>query len=132
MACGNLVTRSASELDTVRVTDGRPDWSRLDEIVDEWQPDRLVIGIPGDPAGRAAGAWPARIRRLGRRAAQRYNLPVEFVDEQLTSATAQQRLKDTLEPGKRFTTRRRQRRDRLAAVIILESYFEQEHQSAEA
>jgi putative Holliday junction resolvase len=52
----------------------------------------LVVGEPRRPADGAATAQGERARRFGRRLAAAAGLPVEFVDEALTSHAAAERI----------------------------------------
>ena len=57
--------------------------------------------------------------KVARRLEARYGLPVEFVDETLTSATAESQLRET-----RTRATRKADVDALAAAIILQSYLD--------
>ena len=46
VATGQMITRTASELATVRARDGIPDWGAIDALIREWQPDVLLVGLP--------------------------------------------------------------------------------------
>lgn len=87
VATGQAITRTAGEVTTLRARDGVPDWSAIDALIREWQPDVLLVGLPlnmdssmSDMAKRAA--------RFGRRLGARYHIAVELVDERLTSFEA--------------------------------------------
>lgn len=107
----------------VAVVEARSDHARLAELakmIDSQGPDALVIGLPlnmDDSEGPAA----KNVRAFADQAAGRFDLPVHLVDERLTSFAADQRLRE------RDLTRRgrKQRRDALAAAVILETFFQQ-------
>ena len=52
-----------------------------------------------------------------------FELPVEFIDETLTTDFADAIIRETTAPGRRITTRRKSVRDQLAAELILKSYL---------
>jgi putative Holliday junction resolvase len=87
-------------------------------LVAEWQPAGFVVGRP-----RHSDGSPHAVARLaekfGRRLAARYGLPVVFVDETLTSATAEAQLRES-----RTRARRAGDVDALAASLILQSYLD--------
>jgi len=90
VAVGNRFTGSARGLAAIAVRDGEPDWSRLDALRKEWQPDTLVVGLPLTLEGEEQPAS-KRARRFADNVAQRYNLPAELTDERYSSQEAAQR-----------------------------------------
>lgn len=117
---------SAECLTTVAVHRNGPNWDHFDRLVDEWQPDRLVVGLPLHLDDRES-AMSQMARRFGVTLGHRYNLPVEFVDERLSSDDATAKLRQTTAPGKSVSSRRDKLRDQLSAVIILETYLNEQH-----
>ncbi len=57
--------------------------------------------------------------KFGRQLGERYNLPVHFVDERLTSDAANAELAEQ----KANTQQRKQQRDQIAARMILQTYL---------
>ncbi len=114
IAVGQTITASASPLTTLRARDGRPDWDGIGALISEWQPERLVVGLPFELNDSEAEAAP-RARRFARQLEGRYRLPVALADERLTSREARSRL------GKAATSR--ERVDAMAAKLILETWF---------
>jgi len=90
----------------------------IGKLVSEWQPVGFVVGRP-----RHADDSPHQVARLAekfaRRLAARYGLPVVFVDETLTSATAEAQLRES-----RTRARKAGDVDALAASLILQSYLD--------
>jgi putative Holliday junction resolvase len=122
VATGNLETRTASPLTTLRV-DRDPPWNDLDKILTDWRPAQLVVGVPeGEGAkavARAARAFAAALRG-------RYHLPVALVDETLTSVAAHAELAAARRSG--YLRRRigRGRVDRVAACLIAEQWMNEQ------
>jgi putative Holliday junction resolvase len=87
VAIGNSVTREARPLATVDVATSAGRWAALGKLVAEWQPARLVVGIPLHPDG-APHEMTARCERFARQLEGRFRLPVERVDERYSSAVA--------------------------------------------
>ena len=47
IAIGQAVTRTANAIPSIKARDGIPDWDQLGRIIDEWQPDAFIVGMPG-------------------------------------------------------------------------------------
>jgi putative Holliday junction resolvase len=87
VAIGNGVTRDARPLQSVSAERTADRWATIGHLVAEWQPERLVVGIPRHPDG-APHAMTARCERFARQLEGRFRLPVARVDERYTSAVA--------------------------------------------
>ena len=84
VAVGQRLTQSASALTTVRARDGKPDWPVIGQLIEEWKPDALVVGIPYHMDGSEQDMTRAA-RRFCRQLEGRYGLPVHETDERLSS-----------------------------------------------
>jgi putative Holliday junction resolvase len=87
VAVGQTITRSATPMTTVGAVDGRPDWTTLDALIREWQPERLIVGLPLNMDDTLSD-MAKRAQRFANRLNARYGLPVEMRDERLTSQEA--------------------------------------------
>jgi len=85
-------------------------------IVAEEGVESIVVGEPRRPADGAATAGARRARRFGEKLAAATGLPVEWVDETLTSQAADELLRQSGVPRARW----RERRDAVAAQILLQ------------
>lgn len=123
VAVGESITGSARPLTTLPAQDGQPDWTRLEALLQEWQPVALVVGLPRRLDGSDTDIG-ARAARFSRRLNGRFNLPVHTIDEQLSSHAAEQALAERGRGGSRLARRAGKADvDRLAAAIILETWF---------
>ncbi len=122
VAVGSQGTGSATPLGSVDCRDGRPEWPAIMNYVTEWRPDLLVVGLPYNSDGSESDLTRAA-RRFGNRLAGRSGLPVEFVDEHLSSNEAASRLVEARRRGERGRIRR-QDVDPLAASIILQTWLD--------
>lgn len=84
VAVGQTLTGTANPLATLPAEHGQPDWSALGRLIAQWCPERLVVGMPATADGKTHALRPA-VERFARRLHARYRLPVEFVDETLSS-----------------------------------------------
>ena len=110
LAAASMSTRSSSAIGTIMARSGVPDWLELDKAVREWAPDLLVI---------------ARVLHFVDVLIERYGLPVEPVDERLTSVEARDLLKEQRRQGIRPKKLKREEVDSLAAKIIAENWINQ-------
>lgn len=120
VAVGQQVTSSASPLGVLRNTDDGPDWQTLRDIIREWNPSRIVVGLPVHADG-SDSAMTARVAGFVK-ALDRYGLPVDTVDERYTSQEAAELLKDERVLGVRGRITR-EMIDSAAAVLIAERWF---------
>jgi putative Holliday junction resolvase len=73
-----------------RAADAR--FAAIGELVDEWKPARFVVGLPLSLDG-APHELTRRAQRFARQLEGRFGLAVTLVDERLTSAEAEDRLR---------------------------------------
>jgi putative Holliday junction resolvase len=119
IASGNLRTRTASPLKTLTVR-GKLPWKGLDQTIDEWHPQQLVVGLPSsDLANEVATRAEEFIVALR----DRYGLPVASVDESFTSRAAHSELKAARQAGILKTRVRKGQIDSHAACLIAEQWM---------
>ncbi len=124
VAVGNDLLRRARSAAIVPV--GPDDGLQaIAKLVDEWRPERLVVGIPLpveaiEPASPASPAF-KRCERFATRLAERFKLPVERVDERYSSIDADTLHRDRRQAG---LARRAKALDDVAAEVILQRYFD--------
>lgn len=136
VAVGNLATATAQPLTAVAAFDGEPDWRALQKHLDAWRPAKLAVGLPLHMDGGESG-MSRRARAFGRNAAARFELPVVFVDERLTTRAAEELLQAeataataTTATGRgrrmpgNLAARREKQRDCIAAQLIVQSYLD--------
>lgn len=46
VAIGQEITGTARPLASFKAKDGIPDWSQIEKIIKEWQPDLVIVGLP--------------------------------------------------------------------------------------
>lgn len=113
VAVGQGVSRTATALRIVAAKAGQPQWHEMTKLIDEWLPALFVVGYPTYEDGRRH-PLSDEIERFSRRLSGRYNRPVEFADERLSSFEAS-----------RNSAAQDRGLDAEAARIILLSWFEQ-------
>ncbi len=107
VASGNTLTGTATPLHTI-AAEGARRFDAIAALIEEWQPDALVVGVPFHPDG-AAHDNTARARRFARQLHGRFHLVVHEVDERYSTTEAH-------EQGAADA-------DAASAAIILEQYL---------
>lgn len=87
VAIGNLITGGARPLAVIEETRKEIKFSRIEALIREWGPDRLVVGLPVYPDGQAH-PFASRCQRFANQLSGRFGLPVILEDERYTSALA--------------------------------------------
>ncbi|KHD11587.1 Holliday junction resolvase [Candidatus Thiomargarita nelsonii] len=111
VAVGQTLTATARPLAIVRIKNQQIDWTHITALIQEWQPDALVVGLPKHADGSDSTSTIAA-RRFSRQLQGRYQLPVHTIDERLSSIAAAQRISPN-----------RKDLDAVAAQIILETWL---------
>jgi putative holliday junction resolvase len=107
VATGNRLTQTATPRPTV-VAEGDAKFAKIKTLIEQWQPDALVIGVPRHPDG-APHENTERALKFGRQLRGRFGLDVYEVDERYSTTEAHSRgAKDA---------------DAESAVIILEQFL---------
>jgi putative Holliday junction resolvase len=123
MAVSDPLGLTAQGLQTMRRTSKRADFGRLERILREYEVAEMVVGYPLRMSGQA-GAQAEKVAALAEELRRRFALPVHLWDERLTSVESSRVLRES----EISLQRRRQAVDRLAAVLILQSFLD--HRSA--
>ncbi|GGI73284.1 Holliday junction resolvase RuvX [Shewanella gelidii] len=119
IAIGQQVTGSANPLTSIKATDGIPNWDDIGALIQEWQPDLVVVGLPLNMDGTEQ-EMTQRARKFANRINGRFGVKVATQDERLTTADAKARL---FELGG-YKALDKGQIDAVSAVLIIESYFE--------
>ena len=97
----------------------REDLARLKELAERWNVRTVLVGKPLHMSG-SESRQSEYTREFAARLGEYLGLPIVFWDERLTSVEAERLLR---EAGAKLEERK-QAVDRLAAVLLLESYLE--------
>lgn len=127
VAVGEMMLRTARPLTTISGEANAARFEAIGRLIAEWQPARLVVGLPLALDG-SEHEMTARCRRFGNQLRGRYQLPVDFADERLSSVTAEERL----HARGVSTGRNKAAVDAEAAAVILQTYFDRSSHEAPA
>ncbi len=110
VAIGNTFTRTGQAVKTISESNDDTRFKAIEDLIKEWEPNQLVVGLPCHPDG-AEHEMTAKAKRFGNQLHGRFRLPVDWVDERYTSVVLEgnPEMRDNL--------------DAQSAVLILEQYF---------
>ncbi len=106
VAVGNTITKTAEPLTIIQEKNQNERWKAIEQVIQEWQANLLVVGLPTHPDG-APHEMTQKAKRFGNQLHGRFQKPVVWVDERYTSAS--------VEGGN----------DALAAQLILRQYLQE-------
>ncbi len=94
VAAANIGSRVVTPLTTVSVNNQKQCRGALAQIIDQWHPEMLVVGLPlnMDDSGSAMSD---AAREFGQKLASWFNLPVQLSDERLSTYEASSRTGQT-------------------------------------
>lgn len=110
VAVGQTITATATALEIIKTINDKPDWENISRLIKEWSPDRIIVGKPLQLDGTRQEMTDIA-ERFSRQLEGRYHIPVEMMEEQLTSYEARRELKSTYDL------------DAVAARLILETWL---------
>lgn len=110
----------ATGITTIWRSSFQNDMEQLAEIIDDRQVEILVIGLPYTMDGNI-GSQAKQVQKFARRVATVIDLPIEYVDERLTSYAAEQMMIE----AKISVCRNKATIDRIAAAVILQQWLDE-------
>lgn len=123
VAVGETVTGLAHPLTMIASEPVAQRFEQIGALLAEWQPHQIVVGLPTYLDG-GAHEMTQRCRRFGNQLHGRFNLPVAWVDERLSSAEAEQRLQQAGQTARQAKANV----DAVAAQILLQQWLDQQKQ----
>ena len=91
VAVGQKITKSATALAPLHAKQGIPRWEEIDNLIKDWQPHALVVGVPYKLDGgnlKVTGLAKRFIEQLK----DRYKLEVHAAEERLTTKAAREEI----------------------------------------
>ena len=110
---------TAQGLETIRRKNKRTDYEELAQTITQYGVTEIVVGYPLRLSG-AEGSQSMKMKEFAEELKRRFGLPVHLWDERLTSAQANRVLRE----AELSIQKRAKAVDRLAAVLILQSFME--------
>jgi putative Holliday junction resolvase len=119
MAVSDPLGITAQGLQTIRRQNRRFDFGQLKEVILKYGVTEIIVGYPLRMSG-AEGTQAEKMRVFAEELRKHFRMPVHLWDERLTSAQANRVLRDS----EMSIKRRGEVVDRLAAVLILQSWMD--------
>jgi putative holliday junction resolvase len=126
MAVSDLLGITAQGLETIRRRNKRTDFEHLEIVLRQYEVAEIVVGYPLRLSG-AEGTQSEKMRDFAEGLRKRFKIPVHLWDERLSSAQANRLLRES----EMSIRRRGEVVDRLAAVLILQSWMDARQGSAD-
>lgn len=118
IAVGQRLTGTGEPLSPIKANDGIPNWQELERIIDDWNPDAFVVGLPLNMDGTPS-SMSARANKFAKRLEGRYHRRAFTHDERLSSFEAKGYV--MAQGGSRDFGKNSV--DGLAAQLVLESWM---------
>ena len=121
LALGNSFTGVARALSVIPNNGGF--LNALAKTIKEWQVTHIVLGLPLDMDGEEQEIT-RQVKNFAKKIKHHTQLPLDFVDERLTSFEAERQFK-SLRQNSQAKAKNKDQIDAMAAQIILQSYLDQ-------
>ena len=119
IAISDPLGMTAQGLETLHRKNKKHDFSYLYRVIRDYDVKEIVVGLPLRMSG-VEGAQAEKIQAFAEDLRKHFKLPVHLWDERLTSAEAHRLLRET----DLYIEKRGQAVDRMAAILILQSWME--------
>ncbi|CAJ1198562.1 Holliday junction resolvase RuvX [Companilactobacillus paralimentarius] len=122
VSASDLLGWTAQGVETIHMNEKKDDFGldRLGEIIKEKQATGVVLGLPKN-MNNTEGPRAEKSREYGKMVEERFNIPVDFIDERLTTVQAERMLIDEANVSRR---KRKKVVDKIAAEMILQNYLD--------
>ncbi len=119
VATGQMITATAQPLAAIKANDGIPNWNIVEKVINDWQPDLVVIGLPLNMDG-SEQTITQRAKKFANRLNGRFGVKTALQDERLTTASA----KEFIFTHGGYKALDKGKIDSVSAALILESWME--------
>lgn len=122
VACSDLLGWTAQGVEIIRINEDKEEFGldRLGEIIQEKQPTGIVLGLPKN-MNNTEGPRVEKSREYGKMVEDKFHLPIDFIDERLTTVQAERMLIDEADVSRK---KRKKVIDKIAAEMILQNYLD--------
>lgn len=119
IAIGLTLTAQARPLNAIKSINLKPNWKAIESLLSEWRPQKLIVGLPSSMIDDHHPMTDKALK-FSRQLEGRFNIPVELIDERLTTREAY----EIAIESKQYKTK--QEIDSIAAMLITESWLRSE------
>jgi len=119
LAVSDLLGITAQGIETLQRRNKKADFARLGQVVRQYDVREIVLGYTLRMSGEE-GTQSQKVAGFAQELRQKFGLPIHLWDERLTSAEANRLLRE----AELSIQKRAQAVDRMAAVLILQSFLQ--------
>lgn len=119
VACSDALYMTAQGIETIRRTSLERDFSRLQELITEYEVEEIVVGMPKNMNG-TKGDRALKTEEFVAKMQEVIDVPVTFWDERLSTVMAER----SLIAANVSRKKRKDVIDKMAAVVILQGYLD--------
>ncbi|AKZ66016.1 Holliday junction resolvase RuvX [Candidatus Palibaumannia cicadellinicola] len=120
IAIGQRITCTAQPLTAFKANDGVPNWLQIKKIINNWQPDIIIVGLPLN-MDNSEQPLTNKARKFANLLQDIFDIKVVLHDERLSTVEARYEL--FANGG--YRALKKSKIDSKSAVIILESWLKQ-------
>ena len=117
LASGQMITKTATPIGTVKAKDGEPIWHELDAMIKKWNPSDIIIGLPIDTNDLETDITKAA-RNFAKAVETRYQRQIHLISEIFSTREARWRLETVKQKAVSHL-----KVDAMAACVILETWM---------
>lgn len=119
VAISDLLQMTAQGLETVRRESNKQTYEDLKKIIDEYEINKVVVGLPKNMDG-SIGPQSEKVMKFASKLKNKYDIDLIYIDERLTTVSAER----TLIEGDVSRANRKKLIDQVAASYILQFYLD--------
>ena len=116
IAFGQTITNQSTGIKIIKAKNGIPNWDEIKTIVEEWNPNTLIVGLPIN-MDDSESEMSSLARAFAKGLKDRIHKSVKLMDERLSSREAKNKAR---EASKSLDTTKT---DHIAAALILQSFL---------
>lgn len=122
VAVSDLMGWTAQGVEIIRIDEENEEFGleRLAELVKEYEVQKFVVGLPKN-MNNTIGPRALASQAYGKMIAEKFQLPVDYQDERLTTVQAERML---IQEANTSRAKRKKVIDKLAAIMILQNYLD--------
>ena len=113
LAVGQTITKTAGGLTTIKARNGKPEWTEITAIIQEYNPAAIIVGLPLN-MDETESDMSAKARKFAKELERRFGANVQMMDERLRSWPANEIKRDAVRGGEIHEK---------SACLILEGWF---------
>jgi len=119
LAVSDMLLITSQPIGFISITGDKDALLKLEPYIKEYSVDKIVLGLPKNMDG-TEGERAEKTRRFSEKLIKKFNIPIDFFDERMTTISAERTLNDM---NIRGTDKKKGKKDMLSAAIILQSYM---------